>query len=91
MERRHLVVGWQAWRIDCAGVVAGFKHDDTHAGFGQPSSERAATGAGTDDDIVAVGVRRHAARDQNVFRNSISARLSSSLRPEPSGAILVPK
>ena len=51
--------------------------------FGQPRRQRAAAGARADDHVVpvelasAIGHERVAR--QNVFRNAISARLSSSL------------
>ena len=63
------------------GITARLQHHDAHARFRQPRGERAAAGARADDHIVAswsVAPSRSLAA-QNVFRNSISARLSLSL------------
>lgn len=37
----------------CAGIATGLEHDDPLAVFRQPGRERATTGAGANDDVVA--------------------------------------
>ena len=73
-------------------ITTGFQHCYAVAGFGQTRCDCAATGARADDDILVVGTIAGVAvslsahqsplppAGQNVFRNSINALLSSSLR-----------
>ena len=81
MEGRHVVVLGQPG-APSARIAARLQHHDAHAGFGQPRRQRAAAGAGADDDVVAVHrplpSRCGSERLQELDQRALVARRSSA-------------
>ena len=94
VKRRHLVILGQPGRRLLQRIAARLEQHDPHARLGEPRGERAAAGPRADHDIIAIGIRtrRHPRADgSEVLRNSISARLSSSLSGGSWFCVAVPK
>jgi hypothetical protein len=90
VERRYVVVvrALAAAALAVPRVATRLEHQDAASRFREPCGNRAAAGARADDDVFGLEV---VGRHQNVFKNSINARLSASVSAVSSVWKLVPK
>src|SRR5262249_692998 len=89
----NVIVFGESGNIRLPRILVRLEQDNMHARFCEARSNRSNAGAGTDDNVAArLAFPRHLLPNgQNVFMNSISARLSSSLSGGSSDCCAVPK